>query len=349
MSSSAGLQLVEVHKYFGEIRAVNGVSFAVHQGEIVASLGPSGCGKSTVLMVIAGLERPDRGDIMWNGRSLRNVPPHRREFGLMFQDYILFPHMDVSANIAFGLRMADMDSHDVKERVATMLELVGLQHFGDRDVHTLSGGEQQRVALARALAPAPRLLMLDEPFGSLDRTLRERLMVELRQILRRMNQTAVYVTHDQEEAFAIADRVVLMRAGQVEQQGTPQSIYRRPASLFVARFLGFTNLLPGLISQSDGRTFVETAIGQLPIDNQDGGAVTVLLRPDSVFIGNRGECQLTGKLVESSFRGSLCRATISVDGVLLSFDFPSSADLPAAGESIRVSFDPEEALQIFEE
>jgi ABC-type Fe3+/spermidine/putrescine transport system ATPase subunit len=343
----AGLKIDEVHKYYGETRALAGVSFHVAQGEIVAVLGPSGCGKSTLLEIIAGLEKPTRGDVLWDQVSLSGVPPFKRNFGLMFQDFALFPHRNAFENVAFGLQMAHRSQKTIQERVAEMLELVGLPGFGQRDVNTLSGGEQQRVALARALAPDPRLLMLDEPLGSLDRNLRERLVVDLSKILHRMHQTAIYVTHDQEEAFAVADRVVVMNAGRVEQIGTPQQIYLHPASTFVARFLGLANLLRGEMRQQDGRQFVETGVGVLPVDTQAEGNVTVLIRPDAVQLDGKGICQLEGIVSETSFRGNTCRAIITVNEVDLRFDFPSQVHLPQVGEAVRLGFDPQETLQVF--
>jgi ABC-type Fe3+/spermidine/putrescine transport system ATPase subunit len=342
-----GLRLVNIHKSFGQTPAVNGVSFEVNQSEIVALLGPSGCGKSTILAIIAGLEAPDQGEVLWDDQSLASTPPHQRNFGLMFQDFALFPHMNVADNIAFGLRMNRRDRAEIEKRVQVTLELVGLPGFGKRDVNTLSGGEQQRVALARSLAPSPRLLMLDEPLGSLDRNLRERLVVELGQILRRTKQTAIYVTHDQEEAFALADRIVVMNRGQVEQVDTPQAIYRRPATIFVARFLGMGNLVPGEIQQSVGGKFVSTTIGSYPVESTLEGKVTVLIRPEAVNLNGEGNCQLEGKLVSCSFRGSTCRAVLDVQGFELFFDLHTNAEIPAIGEIIRLGFDSREALQIF--
>src|SRR5512139_2742218 len=195
MSAAGGLILRDIHKSFGSKRALSGVSFQVGQGETVALLGPSGCGKSTLLGIIAGLDSPDQGDVLWDGESLASLPAHQRGFGLMFQDFALFPHRDVFGNVAFGLQMAKWEPRQIAARVEEVLRLVGLPGFTRRDVNTLSGGEAQRVALARSLAPNPRLLMLDEPLGSLDRTLRERLVIDLGQILRHSHQTAIYVTH----------------------------------------------------------------------------------------------------------------------------------------------------------
>ena len=336
-----------VSKFFGNVQAVLDVSFDVASGEVLALLGPSGCGKSTVLAMVAGLERPDGGEIAWEGRSLAAVAPHQRGFGLMFQDFALFPHLNVFENVAFGLRMLGWTEERLRARVAEMLALVGLPGFARRDVNTLSGGEQQRIALARSLAPAPRLLMLDEPLGSLDRALRERLVSDLGQILRDMRQTAIYVTHDQEEAFALADRVVVMNAGRLEQVGTPQAIYSQPASPFVARFLGMANLLDGTIAVHDGLKVLHTTLGEFKVDSPLNGQVTMLLRPDAARLDGSGDLHLDGRLSKCSFRGGFCRASVDVKGVALVFDFPLSANLPDNGETLRLSFDADQALQIF--
>jgi ABC-type Fe3+/spermidine/putrescine transport system ATPase subunit len=344
-NSPNGLQLKNISKNYAGRPALQDVSFEVQEGEIVSVLGPSGSGKSTLLGIVAGLEKPESGDVIWKGRSIQNIPPHRRGFGLMFQDFALFPHMSVYDNVSFGLRMLHLEIDSIKMRVTEVLELVGLAGFGERDVNTLSGGEQQRVALARSLASHPKVMMLDEPLGSLDRNLRERLLFDLRSILKKMNQTALYVTHDQEEAFSLADKVVLLNAGQIEQTGAPQELYCQPASLFTARFLGLTNLLPARVIQQQERRIVETQIGDLPAENQELGEGTLLIRPDSMRIDHNGSFTLAGQIQEISFRGSIFRAIIEVNGYPLSFDFLSNTKLPQEGDTVVLSFEPEQALQ----
>jgi ABC-type Fe3+/spermidine/putrescine transport system ATPase subunit len=351
-----GLRLNKIYKKYGDTSALRGVSFEVVQGEIVALLGPSGCGKSTLLMIIAGLEAPDGGEVFWDGKDLQRIAPHKRGFGLMFQDYALFPHKNVGANVAFGLEMARWPREQIAARVTETLALVGLPGYAQRDVSTLSGGEQQRVALARSLAPSPRLLMLDEPLGSLDRALRERLLGELGEILHSMQQTAIYVTHDQEEAFSLADRIVVMNQGQVAQIGTPQQIYRQPASEFVARFLGFDNILTG--EYREGKLVM--GIGEFEIGDWIVGQIknrgatsqiselSVLIRPDAMQLDGTGPQYITGRVRERAFRGSLCRAEVEIEGQALTFDFPSGTHLPEAGETIQLSFAFEEAIQILQ-
>ena len=315
--------------------AVNGVSFDVQAGEIVCLLGPSGCGKTTLLRMIAGLEPPDGGEVRFAGRSMSNVPPHRRDFGMMFQDFALFPHKNVFENVAFGLQMRGDSPEAVRSRVAEMLTLVELRGLETRDVSQLSGGEQQRVALARSLAPGPRLLMLDEPLGSLDRALRERLMLDLRAILKRVGVTAIYVTHDQAEAFAVADRVAVMNAGRIEQLDTPQRIFARPATPFVARFLGFQNLLAGTVGE-DGT--VLTPIGPLRTDSPlpaAGAAVTVLLRPEA-RVAAEGDNRIEGRVTAVLFRGKYYQLWLEMGGQSLMFELPAAGEW-RVGDRVRLS------------
>jgi thiamine transport system ATP-binding protein len=256
----AGLGVEEAVVRFGATVALDRVSLHVAPGEVVALLGPSGCGKSTLLRAVAGLQPLDAGAVRWNGTDLARVPVHRRGFGLMFQDGQLFVHRDVAGNVAFGLEMAGVPRVARGPRVAALLDLVGLAGYEDREVGTLSGGEQQRVALARALAPGPRLLLLDEPLSALDRALRERLAGELAVILRAAGTTALYVTHDHDEAFAVADRVAVMSAGRILQVDAPARLWRSPASREVARFLGYAAFLP-VLADDGARALLAVAPG----------------------------------------------------------------------------------------
>ncbi len=299
------------------VPALTGVDLTVADGEVVSVLGPSGSGKSTLLRAVAGLEPAARGTVGWDGRDLAGIPPHRRQMGLMFQDHSLFPHRDVLGNVVFGLRMQHVDRADAERRARELLDVVGLGGFERRKVAELSGGEQQRVALARALAPAPRLLMLDEPLGSLDRPLRERLMVELRELFTGLSLTALYVTHDHDEAFALADRVAVMHAGGIEQVGTPVDVWRRPASEFVARFLGY-NLTAAF------------------------GAGPAAVRPDGVGLAPDGP---VGGIVEArAFRRDhfLLRVRVETgDGL----DVADRGDyVTEVGEAVRLSADPDAVI-----
>jgi ABC-type Fe3+/spermidine/putrescine transport system ATPase subunit len=342
------LEIENLHRSFDGKPALDGVSFKVKTGEIVALLGPSGSGKSTLLSIVAGLDRADRGAVLWGGKDMAGIPAHRRGFGLMFQDYALFPHRDVFGNVGFGLQLGSQSAAQVRQRVSQVLQLVGLVGFENRDVSSLSGGEQQRVALARALAPQPRLLMLDEPLGSLDRALRTRLLEELAAILRKARQTSLYVTHDQEEAYAIADRIVLLKAGRVEQMATPEQLYRAPATTFAARFLGLHNLLAARIVKTSRRTWLETPIGKLPATNTRlKGDVVVLLRPDAIKIGRNLPIKLSGKLISKRFRGRNLQARVLVGGTQLVLELPADTVLPKQGAQVQLSFDPRKAVQVF--
>jgi ABC-type Fe3+/spermidine/putrescine transport system ATPase subunit len=340
------LEVKSIYKSFGMTRALAGISFEVAEGEILAVLGPSGCGKSTLLSVIAGLEVPDEGDVYWKGQNLAAVPPHKRGFGLMFQDFALFPHKDVFGNVAFGLQMDGYQKGKVASVVQETLALLGLPDFEKRDVSSLSGGEQQRVALARSLAPRPRLMMLDEPLGSLDKALRERLLDDLRTILRDTDQTTLYVTHDQEEAFSLADRVVVMNAGEVAQIGIPQEVYRNPASVFVAEFVGLTNIFPGHGLSTETGAVIETSIGLFSVDRPVTGPALVLLRSDAANLEGNG-FQLTGKVEAKAFRGGLTRMTINIGGILMDFDFDSDLALSSVGNSVTIGVNLEKGLQVF--
>ena len=342
------LDVREVSKAFAGVPALHDVSFRVARGEILCLLGPSGCGKTTLLRIIAGLDFADSGQVLLDGMNVVGVPVHQRDLGFMFQEYALFPHKDVYGNVAFGLRMARLPRVEIEQRVQEALALVGLSGFAQRAVHELSGGEQQRVALARSLAPRPRLLMLDEPLGSLDRALRERLVNELRQILNSVGLTALYVTHDQSEAFTLGDRVAIMQQGWVEQIGPPQAVYQQPASPFVARFLGMGNLLPGQVADQVNR--VETSLGRFVLRppsfvTQPGQEVTVLLRPEAAQLVHGTEevvNLLRGRVVERSFHGAYYRLVVRhANGTKLAFELEGAdGDKPSVGDKVALSLRP---------
>lgn len=338
------LAVENIHKHYEGQPLLNGVLFQVAAGETVCLLGASGSGKSTLLRIIAGLEEAETGRILWDGQDLARIPVHSRRFGLMFQDYALFPHRNVTENVAFGLRMQGLPPAEITERVNEALARVNLREFADRRVTDLSGGEQQRVALARALAPRPRLLMLDEPLGALDRALREQLGDFLRVLLHETGIPAIYVTHDQEEAFAIADRILLLHQGQVEQDGTPSEVYRQPKSAWAARFLGLSNLIPGTLIQTNPIQ-VKTAWGVFEpgCDSPDGlqlrQQVNLLLRPTGVRLGYKpeGVNQLSGRVADVVFRGEDYRVTLVIgEGLQVTFQVENP---PAVGDVVHYELD----------
>jgi len=297
------LELVDIHKSYENQPLLRGVSFSVASGETVCLLGSSGSGKSTLLRIIAGLEAPEQGQVRWEGEDLSPIPAHQRGFGLVFQDYALFPHLTVAENVAFGLKMQGWSNVEAELRVADELKMVNLADLGGRSVTDLSGGEQQRVALARALVTSPRLVMFDEPLGALDRSLREQLTGELRRILRETGIPAIYVTHDQEEAFSLGQRVLLLHEGQIVCSGTPEQVWSDPGSVWAARFLNAGNVLTGLIKAGSHPTKVETSIGSLELDcrhaHSVGESVDVLVRRRGVRQVEDGE--LSGVVADVVF------------------------------------------------
>lgn len=327
------LEILNIEKTYENALLLKGVSFSVDSGETVCLLGRSGSGKSTLLRIIAGLETAEGGQICWEGEDISAVPVHQRGFGLMFQDYALFPHRTVEQNVAFGLRMQNCSEEEIKKRTLEMLQLVHMEGFANRKVTDLSGGEQQRIALARALAPRPKLLMLDEPLGALDKTLKQSLMDELREIIHTTQIPAIYVTHDQEEAYSIADRLILLNNGKVEQTGSPEEVFRYPVSAWVAGFLGLGNLIPAeVISGTDWK--VLTDLGEFiltPSDKKpvDGKKIDLLLRPDAPgldFSLNAREgsplpglISVHGELQESVFNNGKYRISVRINQSTLHF------------------------------
>ncbi|MFJ6720194.1 MULTISPECIES: ABC transporter ATP-binding protein [unclassified Streptomyces] len=332
------LRLEGVSVRFGGRAAVDAVDLEVAEHETVCVLGPSGSGKSTLLRVVAGLQPVSGGRVLLGGADQAGVPVHRRGVGLMFQDHQLFPHRDVGGNVAFGLRMRGAARASYGPRVAELLELVGLPGAQGRAVASLSGGEQQRVALARALAPSPRLLMLDEPLGQLDRGLRERLVVELRALFARLGTTVLAVTHDQGEAFALADRVVVMRDGRIAQAGTPLEVWRRPASEFVARFLGFENVTPAVVSGE----VAATAWGEVPVPaGAPEGPRRLLIRPAGVTLGADG---LRCEVVSRTFRGTHVALLLRPEAGPVLESECGLEGAPRVGDRVAVSFTPSEVV-----
>lgn len=310
--TSAPVALVGVVKHFPGLTALDGVSLELAPGEFVALLGPSGCGKTTALRVLAGLESADDGHILIDGRDVVDVPTNRRDIGMVFQSYSLFPHLTVLENVEFGLRMRKVEASERRRRATQMLNMVGLDHHADRFAHQLSGGQQQRVALARALVTEPRVLLLDEPLSALDAKVRVGLRDEIRRIQTELGITTLFVTHDQEEALAVADRVAVMRAGRIEQIGTPEELYSRPASAFVADFVGLSNRVPAVV-QGEVATVLGTTLPLVSADAPAGSGVA-LVRPEDVLIVPGDDPGATSAaVVSTSFLGSLRRTRVRLD------------------------------------
>ncbi len=341
------LELRHLSKTFGHETAVNDVSIDLVEGNILCLLGPSGCGKTTLLRIIAGLERPDKGTVYFEGRDMAGIEPYCRNFGMMFQEFALFPHMDVIGNITFGLRMQKRPQAEILTCSEEMLNLVGLQGYARRNVGQLSGGERQRVALARSLAPHPKLVLLDEPLGSLDRALRERLLLDLRKILKTIGVTAVFVTHDQTEAFAIGDIIAVMNKGKIQQIDRPEKLYARPANAQVARFLGFQNLVQGVTTPQGS---IDTALGIL--NAGDHGfppltEVTVLIRPDGARLQDEsipaqaGEAVVSGVVKDCLFKGRNYLLELQIiNGQVLVFELSDESTPTLSGRSIDLVLSP---------
>jgi putative spermidine/putrescine transport system ATP-binding protein len=327
----AFLELQNLHRDFGTVKALDGIEIALGEGEFLSLLGPSGCGKTTALRLVAGFDRPNAGRIVVDGKDVTNVAPNKRDMGMVFQAYSLFPNMTARDNVAYGLRIRGRKRTDRDKEVKRLLELVGLGHAGDRYPHQLSGGMQQRVALARALAIEPRVLLLDEPLSALDAKVRVQLREEIRRIQLELGITTLYVTHDQEEALSVSDHVAVMYGGRIEQMGSPAEMYSAPATPFVAEFIGTMNRFEGTVA--DGG--VEYAGTILPIEaargRQRGERVLVLVRPETVEVeranGSAAANTLVGDVVTQTFLGPVTRLKILGAGVDVIADVPTQKAL----------------------
>jgi putative spermidine/putrescine transport system ATP-binding protein len=334
----ATVQLIGVTKEFAGQVALTGVDLTMRPGEFVALLGPSGCGKTTVLRTLSGLEQVTAGRILIDGEDVADTPVNKRDIGMVFQAYSLFPHMTVLENVEFGLRMRKVDAAARVRRSAEALEMVGLGHLGERYAHQLSGGQQQRVALARALVTRPRVLLLDEPLSALDAKVRVQLRDEIRRIQTELGITTLFVTHDQEEALAVADRVAVMNAGNIEQIGTPEELYTSPASPFVANFVGLSNRIPATVS-GHGVTVYGKQLQLLGESPGDGPALA-MVRPEDIVITAQkpGDKGLTGTVVISSFLGSLRRTQVRLDDETLVSVQHDVSERHEPGDAVTLSF-----------
>jgi putative spermidine/putrescine transport system ATP-binding protein len=342
----AFLEIRNIQKSFGTAQVVRDFNLDVESGEFVSFLGPSGCGKTTVLRMVAGFEAPSSGSIAIGGRDVTRLKPNQRDIGMVFQAYALFPNMTVAQNIAFGLKVARAPQAEMRERVEAMLRLIKLPELGDRYPYQLSGGQQQRVALARALAPRPKLLLLDEPLSALDAKVRVSLREEIRAIQKELGITTIFVTHDQEEALSISDRIAVMYGGKAEQVGTPFEVYNRPATRFVANFVGTLNVLEGRVEDAAGGV-VEVHQEKVSLKGRLNGARTgdqlsLALRPEAIALGRRPgyDSSLKGRIAEVHFLGSVIRVRVELGDSVVSLDTfnnPSSPP-PAVGDAAEISF-----------
>ncbi len=340
------LALEGVSKRYGSQIAVDALDLTLRAGEFLTLLGPSGSGKTTTLMMVAGLQQPDSGTIRLNGASVADLPPYRRDIGMVFQHYALFPHMTVRRNVGFPLEMRRLPREEIAKLVDEALELVRLPGLGDRLPKELSGGQQQRVALARALVYRPALLLMDEPLGALDRKLREQLQLEIKRVHRERGISVLYVTHDQEEALTMSDRIAVFDHGRIQQVGTPEELYDRPSTRFVASFVGDTNLIAGrAVAAADGACEIETAAGRVRASVQRpiaaGAAVVVAVRPERVALATEGE-GLAGTVTDVVFIGTARNYAVRLADGTECFVLRQVGQPPGAGvgASVKLSWDP---------
>ena len=352
MPASVHLALTHLTKRYGRATVVDDLSLDVPQGELVALLGPSGCGKTTTLRMVVGLVPPTAGEIHLQGRPITHVPPFQRNMGVVYQNYALFPHLNVAQNVAFGLEMRRLPAREIRERVGQALSLVRLEQFGHRRIRELSGGQQQRVALARALVIRPAVLLLDEPLSNLDAKLREEMRTEIREIQRELGITTLFVTHDQAEALTMADRVAVMHQGRIEQIGTPEEIYERPRSRFVATFIGRANLIPGTVVESHAHAARVRIDGGPVVDvprPPDGArSVVLMVRPHRLRLAPAASSPgWRGRVRRMVFLGDVIQYELDAGQVTLTAETPNDAGqagLPKIGEDVSIHWRTQDVL-----
>lgn len=345
------LELEDISKSFGAVQALRPLNLVIPEGELLAVLGPSGCGKTTTLRIVAGFEAADTGVVRIAGRDVTRLPPNKRGLGMVFQNYSLFPHMTVAENVAFGLRMRGQSAAARDERVRSMLDIVRLAGFGNRGIHQLSGGQQQRIALARALAPGPRVLLLDEPLGALDKNLREGMQFELRQIQRDLGITSILVTHDQEEALTMSDRVAVMAQGTIVQQGAPTEVYDTPRTRFVAEFLGTANVFAGSVLEASGAGWVVALDGggqgvtRAAGHRIPGQRVLLAVRPERLRIGPVVPHTVRAEVHDVVFRGATFAYELRRPGHASPLFAYTQERVPvAAGQTVGLGWEPGSAV-----
>jgi spermidine/putrescine ABC transporter ATP-binding subunit len=353
-SAEFDVRLDRVSKTFGAVTAVQETTLDIPRGTFLSILGPSGCGKTTTLRMIAGFERPTTGNVYIRGERVTEVPPYKRDFSMVFQNFALFPHLDVAQNVGFGLRMRGLPRADIDREVASVLDLVKLSGLADRFPRQLSGGQQQRVALARAIVMSPAVMLLDEPLGALDKNLREEMQIELRQLQQKLGITAVFVTHDQDEALTLSDRIAVMRDGRIEQIGAPRDVYERPANEFVAGFFGVSNVMNGEVVHVDPDG-VDIRIGEagtvrLSFVAEPGRRIRVAVRPEKIRIArSNAGLPLKATLTDVVYRGASTSFFLELDGqtlVAIRQNEGGREEGLKAGDAIVCGWDPDSAIKL---
>jgi len=343
----AVLEVVNLNKKYGNITALQNVTFSIEKNELVTVLGPSGSGKSTLLMSIAGFVKPDEGDIYINGLRVNDVPPYKRNVGVVFQSLALFPHMSVYENIAFPLKIRKFPENEIREKVKKMLEIVKLTGCENRKIDQLSGGQRQRVAIARTLVFEPTILLLDEPLGALDRKMREEMQIEIRRIHKEVGATTLFVTHDQQEAMRIADKVIVMKDGMIEQIGKPEEVYNNPKTLFVVEFLGETNVIKGKVKKEAGRTLFisdNNLIFQLPVDTEGHGHIAIRSEDFKIYSTREERNNLPmniGRIVNRLFEGDHILYEVESNGIILKVRDIETSRIFHLGQEVYLVSEPE--------